>query len=1480
MYFNLIFNSVLDKITSHLFSEVDFYMKKIITLLGAVAAISLMPGSGKNAQVDLSSLSEGEKITYIVEVDDNLNAKTNSRSRNRALNDVKFKLSGFDFEIPYVYDRVLNGFAVSVNKRQASLCEAVLKSSSFVSSVTKETRYAAPKGDNGTTSTFVNGVRKDAEVDKSTEAEKTAYENRKLILNNVSSMDMGATNDQIKAVTGKDAALGKGVTIGIIDTGLILNQVLEFTDAEGKSVENTYRTAAMESMKKKGLSGYVNAPAFRPFTSEDNWTDVLSRNKINSLKKSLTGSNYSYLNNKIPFAYDYVGNDNNVNPDPEEGNHGTHVAGLAAANGTDFQGVSKNAQLAIFKVFGDKANGAGDAAIASALNDAATLGLDMVNLSLGSPLDETKSSSGSAAVKALENCSKAGTIVNFSAGNDGKGSFASTKGYSEWSTDTTETGILGSYAADATKANIVASSNPTQKFYSSLIMAGGEVVQFEDQMVNKTGSSNNYTTEYPFAKTIEERGKDATNYPNLKNADGTYNFVHVKDHGKNTAYKAKADGSIDDTDYKGRIIVCDRGGSVTFESMANAAAAAGAAALIVINNTSETAFALNMSFGTYTPNFPVIFVLSSAAKSLNTEVNKESTGTLSIVSNQVASTADGNGVSSYSSDGSTSDLSLTPTISAPGYQVISCISADVNGMKSGSTRVLNSNLYGYEYMQGTSMASPNLTGAMAAALSEYVPGTGALAVENEEAFMKKKNELSSLMMSTADSNIGTNKKSESIRRQGAGEINASRMLAADSYVTTDLVNENTLAKSKAELKNSNSDATGGTLYHKDLSIEEEAYINIPFTIHNTSSSAKTYKPGLKLLIPSLDVQYTAQDAYDAYYNKDSTATETVADNLTGNISASIYDDEVEVPESAYVSSRDNITVAAGMTATGTVKVRIDNLHVEKNFGNTEIVSDGKNSTSNFEKYKTEDFSGTLREYFNKYFASTMGSYVEGFVTLEDVDTATKDTAKNTSMNFPYLGFYGDYSAGQAVEPFQFEKEDNHLYNSNMIDAYLKNLNASYKKDNAYVGSTLAGHGGAVKSSVINNILNFNTAGLSSFSGEFTDVVDESTGSTRIVAGGEGGSDHLFATFFVQRNVSAASWSITKNGSSVKTGKITNKWLYGGTTMMESDNLLKSWLIIDSTNMNASRAMCDIDLNGLSDGDYQLSFSFTLSAQDNGGKSEVQVKSYPLLIDTVAPVLKSLEMFKDGSDSYLRVTTDSFANLSATTGAAGSTDDNNMTDLYLFDEDLTNTALFIDFQDAAKNTNGLLLNMTDLSLFVFGKGLQNGYHVEKTEINYDTGMWNVEILNQKGDIVSPSGESYKIFAYVGKNITDLSVSEIGGAAAVKVDNIFSDNTAGHFAYDASTGYVVMNLAPGATTFTCNYLPIQADGTPTKASFTPAPTPTPTPDNSTSKPSTDSSTSTDNKPSKSGCGGSVIAASSTLGAIALASIAIAFRKKRED
>lgn len=97
-----------------------------------------------------------------------------------------------------------------------------------------------------------------------------------------------------------------------------------------------------------------------------------------------------YISPKIPFAYDYVNNNNDdSSADSVSGFHGLMVAGVAAANGvargnkTKFvQGVAPEAQILNLKVYGGFSDESPND-VARAIYDAVDLGADVINMSLG-----------------------------------------------------------------------------------------------------------------------------------------------------------------------------------------------------------------------------------------------------------------------------------------------------------------------------------------------------------------------------------------------------------------------------------------------------------------------------------------------------------------------------------------------------------------------------------------------------------------------------------------------------------------------------------------------------------------------------------------------------------------------------------------------------------------------------------------------------------------------------------------------------------------------------------------------------------------------------------------------------------------------------------------------------------------------------------------------------------------------------------------
>jgi thermitase len=127
-----------------------------------------------------------------------------------------------------------------------------------------------------------------------------------------------------------------------------------------------------------------------------------------------TGINYNHadLTGKVIKGYDYANNDS----DPLDDNgHGTHCAGIAAANtnnGVGIAGVAYNCKLMAVKVL-DSGGSGSLTAVASGINYATSNGAKVVSLSLGS------SGGDSTLQSAVNNAWNNGVVVCAAAGNNG-----------------------------------------------------------------------------------------------------------------------------------------------------------------------------------------------------------------------------------------------------------------------------------------------------------------------------------------------------------------------------------------------------------------------------------------------------------------------------------------------------------------------------------------------------------------------------------------------------------------------------------------------------------------------------------------------------------------------------------------------------------------------------------------------------------------------------------------------------------------------------------------------------------------------------------------------------------------------------------------------------------------------------------------------------------------------------------------------------
>lgn len=132
---------------------------------------------------------------------------------------------------------------------------------------------------------------------------------------------------------------------------------------------------------------------------------------------------------KVPAGYDYADEDYDVQ-EPRRDSHGMHVAGIVGANGSEgdapgdvavtgrIDGVAPNAQLLAMKVFPDGEGGAADSDVVAAIEDSVKLGADVINMSLGSPNGQKRTSDATA--MAIDAARDAGVVTVIAAGNEGQ----------------------------------------------------------------------------------------------------------------------------------------------------------------------------------------------------------------------------------------------------------------------------------------------------------------------------------------------------------------------------------------------------------------------------------------------------------------------------------------------------------------------------------------------------------------------------------------------------------------------------------------------------------------------------------------------------------------------------------------------------------------------------------------------------------------------------------------------------------------------------------------------------------------------------------------------------------------------------------------------------------------------------------------------------------------------------------------------------
>ena len=514
------------------------------------------------------------------------------------------------------------------------------------------------------------------------------------------------------------------------------------------------------------------------FTGALGGTPALSADKVASLTPQLgNGKTGGYVSEKFPFAYDYADNDPDASPTGEAGSHGTHVAGITAGNAGEIVGIAPDAQIIVAKVARSSNGGIPDSALLAALDDMVVLRPDVINLSLGQTggMDNEADSMYATVFKSLQN---AGVTVNAAAGNE------YTAGYGNLS------GKNLPYVSDPDSSVLCEPAS-----YSSVV----SVASVDNSLAHSAFTVGDRNIAYQRAG-----GADGQKMPDLSDlTGGPFEYVDggIGSPEDGAALKAKYPEGL-----AGKIVLVKRG-SLTFQDKFNNIAGSKPAGFIVYNNVPGDSLVV-MSLAT--DGVPAAFISQADGEAMLAAADHH----MNVAPGKVVPPSTKYSMSSFSSWGVTPDLRLKPEVSAPGGNIYSSVPGG-----------------NYEFMSGTSMATPQMAGVSAVVLER---------VQNDPLFAsmsasQKVDVVQNLIMGTAAPIADPLEDSGapySPRKQGSGLTNV--LAATTSSVYPTVVGAPEQSRPKADL----GDGTKG--WHFDV------------TLHNLSGAEATYALNTQALSEIVD----------------------------------------------------------------------------------------------------------------------------------------------------------------------------------------------------------------------------------------------------------------------------------------------------------------------------------------------------------------------------------------------------------------------------------------------------------------------------------------------------------------------------------------------------------------------------------------------------------------------------------------------------
>ncbi len=776
---------------------------------------------------------------------------------------------------------------------------------------------------------------------------------------------------------------GAGSLIAIVDTGLDTTHELfdpeAFMYAIEEDIENGADVDLLTEEKLAEILPDLNLSDSGAYTAAD-----------------------LYLNEKVPLAFNIAEKNLYINhQDDKQSEHGTHVASIAAGNryvkdadGSFVpsldkvltQGQAPDAQVIVFKYFSNRSGT--DADYFAAMEDCILLGVDSLNLSLGS-----KYVSGLAVnrvyTQMFNKLKDSDLIWANSAGNSGI-----------WTDQLTTLQEYGGYLYSE-DVNFHTSGSPAT-YPTSFSVAS----------VDNDGVTGAYL-EYLGEKIFYAETSGYTNEP-IKTIAGEYEFVYLDSVGTDEEFAAIADA------VEGKIAICNRG-TTSFYQKANAAVENGAIAVIIVNNDTGM---INMNLTGYKYPAPAVsisladglFIKATADPVKDGDTVLYYKGSLT-VSEQIGSSSYDSPfytLSSFSSWGTTGDLQLKPNIAAPGGSIYAA-----NGYHLTESGTYEGGSDQYELMSGTSMASPQIAG-IAAVLGQYIRENGL----KEKTGLSERQLIQSLLMSTATPMFEMNAYGYdyySLLGQGAGFVDVAAAVSAKSVITM---------------------GDGAMLYPADGMVKAELgaidtnEFSFKFNVINIADED---------LLFDLYADFFTQDVFWYYlYDADGEVIDVTSylDAMTALLDSTVSWKVNGVdfnPEGNLIYDFNGDGAVAYNDILVLLEYSVGNIDVFDNKAYADLNGDSK--IDSYDAYLALDainqasllvkagetaeieISVVLNDIDDYY---DNGAYIEGFVYVAEADT--EDGALGVEHSIPVFGYYGDWSEpsmldhGSLIDYYSYQEE--------------------------------------------------------------------------------------------------------------------------------------------------------------------------------------------------------------------------------------------------------------------------------------------------------------------------------------------------------------------------------------------------------------------------------------------------------------------------